>query len=81
MSVEGVGSLKLTHPTQHPKVDPWGFEANLKIRNLQIWSTLRASIALFPFNFANKNETRAIYRFNLAFKIDKCLVFEIQGLE
>ena len=24
MSVEGFGSLKLTYPTQHPKVDPVG---------------------------------------------------------
>ena len=81
MSVEGVGSVKLTHPTQHPKMDPVGDEASLKVRILKIWPTLRASIALFPCNFANKNETRAMYSFNFAFKVHKGLVFEIQGLE
>ena len=81
MSVEGVGSLKLTHPTQHPTDDPVGSKGNLKARNLQIWPTLRASIALFPSKFANKNETRAVYRFNFAVKVDTGLVFEIQGLE
>ena len=81
MSLEVVGLLKLTHPTQHPWVYPVGSETNLKVGNLQIWPTLRASIALFPCNFANKNETRAIYRFNFAFKVDTGLVFEIQGLE
>ena len=81
MSVEGVGSLKLKHPTQYPKMDPSGSRATLKARNLQIWPTLRASIALFLGNFANKNETRAIYRFNFVFKVDTGLGFEIQGLE
>ena len=81
MSVEGVGSLKPTHPTQHPNMDPMGDQANLKVRILTIWLTLRAKIALFPCNFANKNETRAMYSFNFAFKVHKGLVFEIQGLE
>ena len=81
MSVEGVGSLKLTHPTQHPWAHPVGNETNLKFRNLQIWPTLRASIVLFPCNFANKNETRAMYRFNFGFKVHKGLVFQIRGLE
>ena len=80
MSVEVVVSLKLTHPTKHPKLDPVGSQANLKVRILQIWPTLRASIALFPCNFANKNKTRATYRFIFAFKVHKGLVFEIQGL-
>ena len=81
MSLDRVGPLKLTHPTQHPWAYPVGSDANLKDRNLQIWPTLSASIALFPCNFANKNETRAIYRFNFAFKVHKCLEFEIKGLE
>ena len=81
MSLEGVGLLELTHPTQHPWVYPVGSKTNLKVKNLQILPTLRASIALFPCNFANKNETGAIYRFSLAFRVDTGLGFEIQGLE
>ena len=81
MSVEVVVSLKLTHPTQYPKVDPAGEEANLKARILQIWPTLRASIALFPCNFANKNETGALNIFNFAFKVETVQGSWIQGLE
>ena len=44
-------------------------------------ANLKASITLFPGNFANKNESRAINRFNFAFKVDTGLDFEIQGLE
>jgi hypothetical protein len=34
MSKEGVGSLKLTQPTQHPKVDPVGGETNGTFREI-----------------------------------------------
>ena len=81
MSLEGVGPLKLTHPTQHPWIYPVGSRTNLKVRNLQIWPTLRASIALFPFNFANKNETGALNIFNFAFKVETVQGSWVQGLE
>ena len=34
MSLEGVGSLKLTHPNHDSKMDPVGGETNLKVKNL-----------------------------------------------
>ena len=56
-SFVGVRLPKLIHPTWHPWVHSVGFETNLKGRNLQIWPTLRASIALFRIDYANKNES------------------------
>ena len=56
-SFVGVRLSKLIHPTWHPWVHHVGSKTNLKARNFQKWPTLRASIALFRIDNANKNKS------------------------
>ena len=52
MSVEEVGSLKLTNPTQHPKLDPYSQAILSKKMKLE---------QLYRFNFAFKVDTGLVF--------------------